>query len=201
MIQLFIGPKYNLTQNDINELIFSGYILQETVKGKAQYETLSFRFEQYIKEKIRQGLELEIWPLVGETAKCLRDIIEEKMYAKYGDNWETELINMAQRKAVAKEYFIKMDKIHEYQSRKKQQKQRLVDDLGFLDYMNIILEYRNDIFKDIFTGWSDKVIEYNFRKIHNARNPYAHFNERLLTDLEVQEADLLCKKVLEGLKH
>jgi len=200
MIQLFIGPKYNLSQNDINELIFSGYILQETVNGKPRYETLSLRFQQYLEEKTRQGLDLEIWPLVGETEKNLRDIIEQKMYAKYNDNWEAELITAARSKAAAKNHFIEMDKINYYISARKHQRQRLVDTLSFLEYMNIILEYRNDLFKDIFPGWAYKDIKNCFFTVYNARNPYAHFNECFLSDLEVQEADLACRKILEGIK-
>ena len=195
MIQLFIGPKYNLNQNDINELIHSGYIKLIATNGREAYETLSERFQQYLAEETRQGLDLEIWPLLEVTHKNLRNTIEAKMYAKYGDKWEDELLQKAQSKTAGNQYFLDLKKIKMFWH----PPQRLIDVISFLELMNIIIEYRGDLFTDVFDGWSIKDIKNNFKPVHDARKPLAHFDGHLLTNLEVEEADLACKKILEGL--
>jgi len=197
MIQIFIGPEYNLNQNDINELIHSGYIWQETVCGEVQYTTLSARFQRYLGEEARKGLDQAIWPLMGGTERSVRDAIEKGMRKVYGDKWEDELYNKANSKA-GRGPFIDKDKIDKF--KRDPQKQRLVDRLGFLEYMNIIVEYWEDIFKYIFKEWTPKSIQFSFYSIHRARNPLAHNNGHLLSTLQVDEADLACKKILECLR-
>lgn len=197
MVKIFIGPQYDLTGNDINELKHGGYIWQE--KYDAPYETLSVRFEQYLREETRRDLNLEIWPLLTETENRLRDVIETKMRTKYNDKWEDELIMKARNKGARKEYFIDSAKVDRHLSKKLHTNQRLIDTISFLEYMNIIQEYRNDLFNDIFVGWARTEIERLFKTIHQTRNPYAHSNGHLLNDLEIQEADLACKKILDGI--
>jgi len=203
MIQLFIGPKYNLNQNDINELTHSGYIWQETVNGRDRYETLSLRFKQYLKEETHKDLGLDIWPLLTETEKCIRNFIEKNMSAVYSDKWEDELLNKAVDKKKINRPFIDSEKIGLYTrdkknaSKKSLPKQRLIDYLSFSEYSYIISEYWNNVFRNTLFGWGIKDVEKNFRILHDVRNPYAHANEHLLSDSEIQEADLICNKLLE----
>jgi len=205
MIQLFIGPKYNLSRIDINELQHSGYIWVETVNGREQYVTLSKCFELFLREEARKGLDIEIWPLMEAATKRLRDAIETGLRSVYGDIWEDELCDKARlinnenkkKPKEEKKLFINMKNVDDFE--RDGRRQRLIDWLGYLEYMYIIEEYWQNVFQFVFKGLPLNTVKDNLRKIHSARNPYGHFNGKLLSDLEVEKADLACKEILECL--
>ena len=192
MIKLFVGPQYDLNANDINELKHAGYLWQE--KDNAPFETISSRFQQYLVKKTRNTLDLDIWPLLTETEKLMRDFIETKLRGLFEDDWEKELMIEAEKQAAEKKNFISTEKIEIYQAGKAKVN-RLIDTLSFLEYQKIIQKYY-DSFKVNFGGIGfDKFRKYT-EKLYQVRNPFAHSNGNLLSNLEVQEADLACKKLI-----
>ena len=191
LIKIFIGPQYDLTQNDINELKHAGYIWQE--KNNSPIETISLRFQSYLMEEARRDLNLDIWPLLTEPEKLLRNAIEAKLRGNLGEEWEKELIKEAHSYAAQNTKFIGLEKIDDYMN-SRVQTNRLIDNLSFIEYGNIIKKYYGFFQNDFKIGY-DKFRKLTGR-IQDVRNPYAHSNGELVSDLIVQEADLACKKLI-----
>ncbi|MDR1531975.1 MAG: hypothetical protein LBS62_07295 [Clostridiales bacterium] len=200
MIQTFIGPQYDLNQNDMNELVHSGYIWLESTAEGERYKTLSARFQQYLREETRRDVEMDIWPLLTRTELALREAIELNMRKAYGDDWEKELISESRRRETLQQPFIAPKKIDFYQQGR-ERVSRLIDTLSFLEYSHIIAAYRGKCTRGILPTWTPQEIKHNFEILYNVRNPYAHSNGHFLTETEVQEADLTCKKTLYGLAN
>jgi len=202
MIQIFVGPQYDLTENGIDELKLYGYIWQK--RGSRRYETISPLFEQYLKREVRDDSALNFWPLMTETEHKLRDVIALELQKHYGDDWETELRKEADQKELERKidntiFFIDLETIKRY---KKNPGERLIDQCNFRTYYNIIAHYRKslNLFVNFFDGRKLTELKKYCFKIHDLRGPFAHSNGHLCTTLEIKEADLACEKILEWLK-
>jgi len=201
MVQIFIGPKYGLTEYGIDELKLYGYIWQE--RGNDRYETISPLFEHYLKSEVRRDSTLDFWPLASSTENQLRNLIANRLHKHFGEDWEKELKEEAQRKVDERKtnpkvFFIDIGRTEKYKTNRGE---RLLDMCNFMEYYNVIAHYREDCFSDIWDA--AKIIELKqcCLKICNARNPFAHSNNHLLTNIEIKEADLACEKILESISN
>jgi len=85
LLQILIGPRVDITGADINLLL--GYSLIIQVNGE-EYHAFSHHFQEFLRI-INRGVEL--WPILGETERKLRDIISIALYEYYGENWIEKL--------------------------------------------------------------------------------------------------------------
>jgi len=120
LLQIYIGPRYNIKQYDIDELVSRGYISNK-IKGfydtgednidEFKYETISEYFVEYLMD-ISQPEVGEIWPVLSEAEKKLRSIIEIELTGMFGGRWMEELERVNQEYKKNKRTFIDFDKVN-----------------------------------------------------------------------------------------
>lgn len=208
LLQIYIGPRYNIKQYDINELVSRGYISNE-IKGfydlvddnldEFKYETISEYFVEYLMD-ISQPEIGEIWPILSEAEKKLRSVIEIELFSMFGGRWKDELekVNIEYKKN--NRPFIDFDKVNRtLVVNKNKYKERASDNIlttvGIMELKNILQHYWTTFSpyfnNDQFSKWSNR-----FYSLHKARNPLAHNTVEFLTEEEIMETELYCREII-----
>ena len=206
MVQIFIGPRYDITQRDINELIDRGYLYQEEREEgfndsrtgeKFSYQTVSEYFVEYIRYYQEQKEEeggLITWAELNRTEKFLRDVIQIKMEKEFGrEQWENQLKRRDYFNVEQAERFMRMHRKLFPRSRNF----NVLKVINFKDLSNIICDFWDKHFKDIFNPpyTTENNISSDIGKLHRVRNPLAHVFSECLTDNDRAEVDAVCKKM------
>lgn len=217
MLQVYVGPKYNLKSFDVDNLVARGYITIEETGASSEnsksvnsdwstnkYRTISEHFVEYL--KIQSVIESEgIWTILTETEKQLRLIIEKEMLKMFGANWQAQLeIKDAALRAKGIR-FIDFIKVKRYINNNNaifgnRTENNILKVISISELTNILSHYWTNIFAPYFCGklfsdWSDK-----FNTIARARNPLAHGTPEYLTDLEIRDVELSCQQILDAIK-
>jgi hypothetical protein len=211
LLQIYIGPRYNIKQYDIDELVSRGYISNK-IKGfydtgednidEFKYETISEYFVEYLMD-ISQPEVGEIWPVLSEAEKKLRSIIEIELTGMFGGRWMEELERVNQEYKKNKRTFIDFDKVNiNLAVNKKKYKERASDNIlttvGIMELRNILQHYWTRFApyfnNDQFSKWSDR-----FYLLHKARNPLAHNTAEFLTEEEIMETELYCREIISSI--
>lgn len=189
-LQILFGPVYNATEDDFNHLLSYDLIKEE----KNNITTFSNDFYNYL-SYIQKYYDL--WPLLYETERNLRLLINYIFESKYGPNW----IEIYIKKFPTKQ--ILFDKAKETMIREEKTFKRPFSD-NILDYL-----YYSNLWEIMFQSWQDFMICFNNKdknslREHNefiskVRNPLAH-HRHYLTISEQNHADELCKEVLNYIK-
>lgn len=200
MIQIFVGPKYDVTAAHVRELESRGYIISDGEK----LCTISPAFEQYLKDIVFLGEINEIWPLLTEAEQHLRTIVRTKISRKFGSEWakkiEDEYKGRKEKDPKRYGYFVDFEKARKFikSTRDKYGASVSVDLLNVIsikEIAQILKQYWND-FKDIFGKESFAVWEPKLKMIGFARDPLAHANPQYLTPVQVSETNAYCKAIL-----
>lgn len=200
MLEAFVGPRYDLTQAHIQELVNRGYAAREK---EGRLSTLSDDFKDYLFESWETEGKEEIWPLLTETENRLRSVIDRVLTRAKGRNWETAVRTEYEARAAADPSlrfvdFVKADRfIHTNMTRYGGQAGRVLNVISIQELANI-LEFYWDLGFDPYFGnrpfsdWRDKLALLN-----RARNPLAHGNPECLTGAEIQTTNTYCREILE----
>ena len=199
LLQILIGPRVDINGADINLLL--GYSIIEQING-GEYQAFSHHFQEFLKIINR---EVDLWPILGETERQLRDIISITLYKHYGENW-IEKIERAPNLAPIFE-----------KARIAQEKEKLTfgarastDLLNFtypMDLFAIMSREWSVVFKSLFgVDEGGKEIQKNYwatriSYISKFRNPLAHHRFEIIKDYERQLVEGYCKEILSFIKH
>ncbi|MCI8513820.1 MAG: ATP-binding protein [Lachnospiraceae bacterium] len=201
MLEAFVGPKYDLTQSHVQELINRGYVTR-TKEGK--FATVSEDFRDYLFETWEVEGSGEIWPLLTETENRLRSVIDQVMTRAKGRNWERVMEAEYETRVAADPsavYFVDFAKaarfIRTNVTRYGGRAGRVLNVIGLQELANIMEFYWNLGFSAFFgnrtfSDWKDR-----FAMLSRARNPLAHGNPECLTAAEIQTTNTYCREVLE----
>ncbi len=205
IIQIFVGPKYDILPQHVRELENRGYIT--LYKGK--HETISELFAQYMTDLVRMDESLNMWPLLTEAEKRLRLIIETKLTEKYGQTWETIIRSEYEARCQANpnknEFFVDFSKADKYirSTRNKYNPTSTVTVLsviGIQELSNILGFYWNSSFAQVFGNTQFSEWRPKLALLARARDPLAHSNLEYLTPIEIETANIYCRGILSATK-
>lgn len=199
LVQVVIGPKFDLKSEDVEKLERLDLIKKSNAKlihvdgySIEGFETFSNDFEQYLRMFFR---EIPIWDLWSEAEVKLRSIVHEWLVERFGEDWVAGFKKQGQKK----EAFI--ESLQLMQTREKKSfpdtySQNLLDFTYPADLFDrfISLEWDN-WFSKIFGGQKN---EWNlkFDLLARIRNPLAHNKENLLKEFEKDDANGYCKEII-----
>lgn len=221
MLQMFIGPNYNLQSDDIARLIGMGYCqrksslpgkqdksgyedIYHTYEEDSAYITICNSFIDYLATAKEKDVN-DIYPKLHKVERGLRDIARNKLIEEYKDDWKAELLNISDSCLRQKTDGVKRIETRNrfYQQYKNQHQQaenpEKLDDsilhvISFTDLGDVIV-YMWDKVKDIFKV-EKKVFSKWMTKIQNVRNPYAHSNAEVVTSIQLKEVDDIINNIL-----
>ncbi len=106
MLQMFVGPVYDLQKSDIDRLIGMGYCMSQsglesrndrdeyadylTGKVDREYFTVCDKFVDYLAE-IKHGDVENIWPALSHTERLMRKVIETEGKKQFGSQWSVAI--------------------------------------------------------------------------------------------------------------
>lgn len=191
LLQILFGPVINVQQKDVEEFLRYGLI---HLAEKDLYTAFSVHFYDYLRVVERQ---IDLWPLWRETEVSIRNVVNRKMFEKYGDRWIDKL---TQSKPNLKSIF---EKCREVQQKEEKSFESRVSQ-SLIDYA-----YPQDLFAIIFAEWAvfgptlgkDKNY-WNQRAelLAKIRNPLAHNRDLSLHEHERNIAKGYCEEILEILR-
>lgn len=200
MLQVFIGPRYDLTTYDVTSLMSRGYVHQD---ANGRFQTVSAHFVEYIRTigRVEFGQTLNT---VLDTERKMRLVVERELVDLFGTEWPAELQRRNQSLDAQKRWIIDYKKVETTrQSNRKLYNDRasanLLHVISLRELVNIIREYWNERFSTLFPNAAPPAWFDRFNKLVRARNPLAHGTPEYLSDLEIQEVDLVCRQIQETL--
>ena len=220
MLQMFIGPKYNLKRSDIDKLVAMGYCMTKATLD-AQFEskeyvdyfspedtgtflTVSEYFVDYLSDVHQTELE-NIWPKLSHTERMLRKIIEIEYKAMYADGWKEALKSIVLRSGKTDFYTDSLAKHETMYQAASAEKQQLIGNsiLNVISISNlgyIIRANWDDRFKRYFCV-SQRVFSDGIKVMYNARNPISHSNGYLLSDSEIADVEEICNEFISSINN
>ena len=191
LLQVLFGPLVTVNRRDIDRLRKYGYLSQSSA---GSIVSLSQDFKDFLYFTQRKT---ELWPVLSQVERGLRELIDKQMTGKYGVNWidQIEKVN-AGLKNTFKE------------CRDNQQKEKAFfgsASENLLDYT-----YIGTLFTIIFFEWG--IFQNIMRKDKNywdqhqkiivkIRNPLAHFRDEVPPESHKKIADGYCQEILDILRH
>lgn len=188
LMQFVFGPIYDATKEDFYKLenygILSNHNGEIIIFSNTFLELLNYKQDS-----------VDFYPLWNKTEKRLRDICKDVFEKKY-ENWEKSIVikykeisNGNDKKLNSYRFTIFgyinqayeiINKMKKFDSYIKNTKATFIDGLTTGGLFELIYE-EWDLFQDVFKenreSWSEKT-----KHITNARNPYQHNNDHLLTE-------------------
>ncbi len=192
-IQALIGPNYDVTPDDIEFLLDYG-VFKRCPDGsvKAFINT----FEDYLR-LIEESV--DIWPLWRNTEKQIREVLQDRLKAKFGKNWP-ENLKKSQIKIAPL-----IDKYQEIMAREHER-------FGTNASENLLAyTYPHDLYQIMTIDWAflgepifgkDKSQwSTKFSLLSKVRTPLAHNREEILKLSERQQAEGFCNEILERIER
>jgi hypothetical protein len=191
VLQVLFGPLISVHKRDILTLQRCGFLSPGSDETLISISQDFSDFLYFLQRKI------ELWPILSQVERGLRELITKKMNEKYSEHWIERLENDHPK---LKPTFD--------ESRKNQQKEmnyfgKASDNL--LDYT-----YIGTLFSIIIYEWGtfQSVLEKNEdywdqhkTAIVKIRNPLAHFRDEIPSESHKKIAEGYCEEILEILRH
>ena len=89
MIQVLVGPQYDVCRDDIHRLIEYGVLENGPQESVLAFSEFFASFLQY------DAGSVEIWPLWRDTERALRDAMQERLENTFGRPWSDKLVACA----------------------------------------------------------------------------------------------------------
>jgi len=187
LVQILVGPVYDVTQLDIDHFLRYGLI----VPSVDQYRAYSSHFENYLRLESRR---IELWPLWRDTEHGLRKRVTCYLLERYGEDWMSKLLKARPT----------LEKILSHCQRAQAKEMRAFGpcaSTNLLDY-----SYPDDLFQIMRTEWKwfqpilkgdVKDWERDFQVLAKIRTPLAHNRDTSAYESERDKATGICKQILK----
>lgn len=220
MLQMFVGPKYNLKRSDIDKLVAMGYCMTKNAldaqfeskeyadyvsqEDTGTYLTVSDYFVAYLSDVHQIELE-NIWPKLSHTERMLRKIIEIEYIAMYADGWKDALKGIILRNGESdfRESFLQKHEIAYFAASAEKQRSvgnSILNVISLSNLKYIIQSNWDDRFKQYFRV-SRQSFAAGIKTMYDARNPISHSNGELLSDAEIADVEAICNEFLSGIDN
>ena len=188
MIQVIIGPQWDVTSQDVAALCELGVLQDE----EGMLRGFSRAFEDHLRVMERCT---DIWPLWRDTERALKDILECNLNRKFGPSWPN---------ALGKERPKLKPMIDKCQASRDAERKRFSlhnAELSLLSY-----SYPADLYKIMSIDWAnlgepllgkDKqgwALKFNI--LAKVRNPLAHNRAESVDDGDRMQAEGICREIL-----
>ena len=197
LIQVLIGPYFDIKQNQIEKLIKYGLIKRVENQNSIFYQPISEYFKDYLYQK---EIEYQIWPLWSETENSIRKVIDRYLINKYGDNWTVGYVNdfpkQSQKVNLLKEIMKKNIARFGSSASKNILRYTYPDDMWTMFIAQLWSNYFQSILKEKKKDWQ----EY-FSHLAKIRNPIAHSNSDFVLKEDMNKAKMICQKILALLNN
>lgn len=191
LLQLVVGPKYDLKASDLDWYIGAGYI---EVAPDGSYYVISESCTRRFREL---SVEMPIWPIVMDAEARLKRKLDTAMNALFGRDWEF-FCRQDQNLAVIVD-FVQCDKMILKEWKHYQVKSRLLDCLSLGDVVKFIEFYWEMGTSAYFSGLSLDQWQEGFTVLKRARNALAHNHEDYLQESDIHQTEMFCRKLAEVL--
>jgi AAA+ ATPase superfamily predicted ATPase len=200
IIQLLIGPKFDINRSDILNLLDVNYIYHHQFKNDLSYlntsESPYFSISEYFSSyylNYNNEIQNKIWEVLMVTEKQIRKLISTILEKKHSDQWEDHISNLQVslfNKVKAKR-FLEDARIKFSNGIKIS----ILDVISLKELSNILSFYWVDFHNIFLEAYSKEDLLRDLIFLDRARNPLAHANEELLTIAEINHVNDLCKKI------
>jgi hypothetical protein len=192
LLQIVIGPKFDVTLSDLNVLVNMGYIYSYHENGETLYRCISEDFTRYLRETAERDDKAAIWPNLDEAVQRLREIIKAVLSGRFGERWEDEARRLfPERKLYQVDSFQRNNEAF-YSGHDR----NMLQVLSILDLSRIIDRYWDKGMRERFPTGADKNDWLGkFAALHNARIPLAHVNAQFLSPEQIAQANKYCDEI------
>ena len=188
LIQLVVGPLYDITQRDVEKLLKYNLVIKNVDNS---YSCFSEYFYEYLSIKSN---EVDIWPLWSETESKIRSIIKVFLKEKYGEDWVDKFVSGNPKKVSTIENLKKtLEKSTKAFGDKSSN--HLVDYTYPRDMIDCFMHSDWTWFKKIFKRQINDWIPI-FEHLSKIRTPLAHNNRDFLTQADINIATGYCQEIL-----
>lgn len=211
MLEMLVGPKYNLNQSDLQRLVAMGYCMNRAAlycrtngereyadyfdpDATGEYLTACGYFVDYLHEVGRNDAE-NIWPKLSFTERRLRKVIEGEYKAMYPGTWKQQLKADAQENGATGMHENFLHKHETVYEKAGEEQQRAVGNT-ILNVVSIkllgeIMQDKWSVFQKYFTcNAQDFAAKIDL--LYQARNPISHSNGELLTPSDIAAVEDIC---------
>ncbi len=211
MLQMFVGPKYDLNRSDLQKLVAMGYCMNRSAlycrtggedeyadyfdaDGTGEYLTACGYFIDYLHEVNHNEAE-NIWPKLSFTERRLRKTIECEYKKRYPGVWKQRLKADAQKNG-AKELHEAFLHRHEAVYKKAGAAQQKAVGNSILNVVSIrllgdLMRDQWNVFQRYFTC-NARDFSARIELLYLARNPISHSNGELLTPADIAAVEEVC---------
>lgn len=214
LIQLYLGPKYDLKKTELDELVARGYITEERNASygnlnkdndydlnTTRYETISEHFIDYLRTVAEVEVD-QIWSILSETEKKMRLIIEKEMKEEYGFRWAEELRRIGSELRKINRWFINFDKVDAYMESNRRRfgvraNDNILNVISIQELTNIMEYHWSKSFAKYFNHELFSIWRTKLDTIAKARNPLAHNFADFLSEEEIKITELYCNEILK----
>ena len=193
VIQILLGPSFNLDQKSIERLLRYGILKYNESCDK--YSCFSEFFHDYL--NLKQN-EIDIWPLWNETEKSLRKLIKDFLINEYGDNW-FETYKKRHPEKISRLQLLEENQKKNLRSFGNRASSNIVDYTYPMDMFDIFISTDWNYFKDILRD-QKKDWEERFLLLAKVRNPIAHSNSYFVTETDYNAAVGICNLILQRIE-
>lgn len=212
MLQMFVGPKYNLQNKSVDKLANMGYCIKLINDDKDRtlpkdvaedycdyfnpqkicaYLAVCDDLIDYLAEINADKVE-NIWPKLSSTEKLLRRVIAKEFSELYGENWKDKLVNYADL-----QYHQSSMRSHEalYDKASPEMQEQVgssrLNVMSFKNLSYIMTGMWDSNFKKYFNVSAD-TLKLQLDTLYDARNPICHNNGELMSATEINYVEEIC---------
>ena len=191
LLQLTIGPKYDLKASDLDWYIGAGYI---EISPMGEYYIISESCTHRLREL---SVELPIWPVVMDAEKRLKRMLDKAMTGILGEDWQricrwNEELCKYIKFSVCDE-LIRREWIY-YRITSS-----LLDVLSMGDVVKFIRFYWEAGIKNYFGNLPYSHWQESFDLLQRARTALAHSHEDYLQESDIRATEMFCRRLAEML--
>jgi hypothetical protein len=200
------GPRvYATSPFEMHRLLQQGHIRRISRRSNAENDSYSYKpfsilYDEYLRSHVTQ---VDLWPLWSKTEKGLRRLIEER-YSRVSQSARLPL-----------DQYLKVNHPHlhdkyKYYIREKRRNDRFFtltshpfDFTAPSDLWEFVHSEWNE-FSDVFGPRSAErqaIWKQKFEELRDARNPYAHNNHDMLSEVVKKKAEAICLEICELLER
>lgn len=192
-VQILVGPTWDITPNDVEELIDYGIIKRDLNCNIHAFSNSFLDYLQFIRESV------DIWPLWRETERSLRDTLVILLEDKYGKEWPESLM-----KAQIKIAPLIQDCQKNMAKEKEKFGSNASENLLAYTYPFQLYQIMSADWKSLgapFLGNDKNAWFMKFSLLSKVRTPIAHNREEALKNNERVQAVGFCEEIKDLIKN
>lgn len=190
LLQLMVGPRFNLTPDDITRLEDYAVVTQKQKEdGTNEYRSLSTVFEDFIRCR---PSDTPVWDTIHVFELKMRQLIKERYLTAFDGDWIKYYTDKYKNGLIPR---LKHDQERSRKLFGSTVSHHLADYLYMRDYYTYFINDNWDWFRQVFRRFNgDKVaLERQMTFLCDVRNPLAHANGHFLSAEEITRADEYCR--------